>query len=78
MEQPTSQMSAQAGQQDVQQVIELLMKGATPEELLQMGIPEQVIMEAIQMLKQAQAQQEAQQQPQSGGMSAMATQSLNI
>ena len=77
MEQQRSQMSAQAGQQNVQQVIELLMKGATPDELLQMGIPEQVIMEAIQMLKQAQAQQEAQ-QPQSGGMSAMATNSLNL
>jgi len=63
---------ASTGQQDIEQVVQLLMQGATPEELLQMGVPEEVIMQAIEMLKQAQAQQQSQQQPQTG-LAGMAT-----
>jgi hypothetical protein len=63
------------GQQDIKQVAELLIKGATPEELIKMGIPEQLIEEAIKLLQQAQeAEQRDQQFKQANeGLSSMAT-----
>ena len=45
----------------VDEVMALLMEGVAPEELEQMGIPQELIMQAITMLEQQMA---AQQQPQ--------------
>ena len=56
----------------VEEIIQLLMEGAQPEELIQAGIPQELIMQAIQILEQQlaqQAPQQAQQQqlpPQAG------------
>ena len=63
---------ASSQQQGIEQVIDLLMKGATPEELLQMGVPEEMLMQAIEYLKQQQAQQQPQ-GPVQEGLSSMAT-----
>ena len=63
---------ASSQQQGIEQVIDLLMKGATPEELLQMGVPEEILMQAIEYLKQQQAQQQPQ-GPVREGLSGMAT-----
>lgn len=41
----------------IEEVIQLLIDGANPEELLQMGIPEEVIMQAMQVLEQQLASQ---------------------
>lgn len=68
-----SQMSAKAGRQDIEQVIQLLVQGATPEELLQMGVPEQVIIEAIKIIEQSQAQQTQQPAQAPEGLAGMAT-----
>lgn len=69
-------LAAQAGQgQDqatmaVQQIVELLMQGVTPEELLQQGVPHELVMKAIEMVKaqQSQQQQMAPQQQQDTGL----------
>lgn len=69
-------LAAQAGQgQDqatmaVQQIVELLMQGVTPEELLQQGVPHELVMKAIAMVKaqQSQQQQMAPQQQQDTGL----------
>ena len=59
-------LAAQAGQgQDqammaIQQIMELLMQGVTPEELLQQGVPQELVMKAIEMVKAQQAQQQQQ------------------
>ena len=45
----------QATMEDVGQVIQLLQSGKSPEELLALGVPEAIIMQAIQMLQQEQA-----------------------
>ena len=63
MAQPQQAQPQQAGQMPtVEQVIQLLMEGTAPEELEQMGIPPELIMQAIQVLEQQMAQQG--QQPQ--------------
>jgi hypothetical protein len=49
------------GQVGVQQVVQLLMQGADPEQLVQQGIPVEIIQQAIQMIM-AQEQQAQQQQ----------------
>ena len=57
-------LAAQAGQeqdasmQAVAQIVELLMQGITPEELLQQGVPQELVMKAIEMVKAQQAQQQ--------------------
>lgn len=38
----------------IDDVLTMLMQGATPDELLQMGIPEAMIMEALTMIEQQQ------------------------
>ena len=38
------------GQGKLQEIVAMLMQGATPEELLQMGVPEQLIMQAMEMV----------------------------
>lgn len=54
----------------VDEVIQLLIDGTAPEELEQMGIPPELIMEAIQILEQQMSQQQspAQQQQMGGGL----------
>lgn len=55
----------------VEEVIALLMEGVPPEELLSMGIPEQLIVEAITILEQQMAtQQQAVPPGQQGGLAA--------
>ena len=39
----------------VEEVIDMLLQGAKPEELVQMGIPEELIMQAMQMLQRQSA-----------------------
>ena len=55
--QPQGQMPQGHGQQmpTVEEVIDMLLQGASPEELVQMGIPEELIMQAMQMLQKQSA-----------------------
>ena len=46
-------------QQAVQQIVELLMQGVKPEELIQQGIPQELVMKAIEIVKAQQSQQQA-------------------
>ena len=56
----------------VEEVIGMLLQGAEPEELVQMGIPEELIMQAMQMLQKQSA-------PEQGLASAVAGQpGMNI
>ena len=62
-------LAVQAGQdqqqaQMVQQVMEMLMQGAKPEELVAQGVPASVIEMAMKMLREQQAQQAPMQQNQ--------------
>lgn len=46
----------------VEQVIQMLIDGATPDQLIQMGVPQEVVAQAMQILEQqlaAQAQEPA-------------------
>lgn len=52
----------------VEQAVQMLMQGATPEQLLQAGIPAQVIEQAMAIVEQ----QMQQQMPQGGGMQGLA------
>jgi hypothetical protein len=54
--------AAQGALPTVEEVIVLLMQGRTPEELVQMGVPPEMIMQAIEILEQQMAAQ-----PQGGG-----------
>lgn len=58
------------GQQNVAaliaQIKELLKQGVTPEELLQKGVPEELIIQAMEELKAEAGQQQQPQQPQQG------------
>lgn len=63
--QPTApqQIGRQAGEQgqrmpSVEEVIALLMQGVDPQKLIEMGVPQGLIMQAIQVLEQQLAQQE--------------------
>lgn len=51
----------------VDEVMALLMEGVPPEELEKMGIPQELIMQAITMLEQQMAAQQQQQPAQMGG-----------
>jgi len=42
----------------LKQVVELLMQGVSPEELMQQGVPQEVIQAAMQIIQQQQAQQQ--------------------
>ena len=54
---------------DLDQVVQMLMQGRSPEELVQMGVPEELIMAAIDMLsKQA---KEPQLPPEQEGLAGM-------
>lgn len=62
---PAQGQQPQADMQMIEQIIQLLMDGVDPQELVQQGIPPEVIMQAIDILEQQLAQQgQAQQQPQ--------------
>lgn len=70
-EQGLAQSVSAPSQISVQQIVQMLMQGAEPEELVQMGIPEEMVTQAIQtLMQQMQAQQPARQE---GGLAAMAT-----
>jgi hypothetical protein len=43
-------------QQLIMQVIELLQKGVSPDELIQQGVPPEIVQKAIEMLKGSQGQ----------------------
>ncbi len=64
------QMPQEGGQlPSVDEVIQLLLEGTPPEQLEQSGIPPELIMEAIQIIEQQMAQEDAAQvqEPQMGG-----------
>ena len=73
-------LAAQAMQQEaqgqgqmptVEQIIQLLMEGRTPEELIQAGVPQELVEQAMMIIQQEmQAQQQAPQNQ--GGLAAMA------
>ena len=44
------------GQGKLQEIVAMLMQGTTPEELLQMGVPEQLIMQAMEMVAEETAE----------------------
>lgn len=59
-------LAAQAGQgqgqdaaiQAISQIVELLMQGVTVEELLRQGVPQELVMQAVEIMKAQQAQQQ--------------------
>jgi len=56
-------LAAQGSQQMMSQVVEALRQGISPEELVQRGVPQELIQAAVQILQQeAQAQQMPQEQ----------------
>lgn len=57
--QPQPQQQPQVDQEMLQQVMQLLMNGVDPQELVKQGIPPEVIMQAIEMLEQEMATQQA-------------------
>lgn len=72
MTQPQSMQQEQqpagaGGMPTVDEVIELLMQGVPPEELEKMGIPRELIIQAIQMLEQQIASQQQPAQPEGMG-----------
>lgn len=60
--QAPQQPAQEQGMPTVEQVIQMLMQGVDPEELVGMGIPPELIMEAIQVLEQQMAAQAASEQ----------------
>jgi hypothetical protein len=73
MDESLAGMAQSGGQQQgqmptVQQIVQALMQGATPEQLMQAGVPKELIEQAIALLQQAMAEQQASgQPPQQGG-----------
>ena len=65
-----------AGQYGLEEIIAMLMQGADPEDLIEAGIPKELVIQAIQELTaQMQAQQPANQE---GGLAAMSVQPQNV
>lgn len=62
-QQGMAQEASQQGMPTVEQVVELLMQGADPKELVEKGVPPELIMQAIQIIEQQMAGQEQQQAP---------------
>lgn len=54
--------SEQEGMPTVEQVIQMLMEGMDPEEMVKMGIPPELVMQAIQVIEQQMAAQQAPEQ----------------
>lgn len=66
--------SAGTPQVAVQDLVNMLKQGITPEELLQQGVPEAMINQALMMLQQEMQQGQIQPQaPQGGGLADMYT-----
>jgi phage tail tape-measure protein len=64
MAQPAMQQApTQDGMPTVEEIIEALLQGADPEEMIKMGVPPELIMQAIEILEQQMA---AQAQPEQG------------
>ena len=64
------------GQYGLKDIVALLMQGADPEDLVEMGIPKELVLQAMQELTtQMQAQQPANQE---GGLAAMSVQPQNV
>lgn len=61
-------------QMAVQEVVAMLVQGADPEQLLQQGIPMEVIREAIQIIMAQEQQLQAQSQPPTTNAGLAATQ----
>jgi hypothetical protein len=80
MDESLAGMAQTGGQQQgqmptVEQIAQALMQGATPEQLLQAGVPRELIEQAIALLQQAMAEQQAGgQPPQQGGAPAQPSQ----
>ena len=67
---PTSQQQSTTGTSATpDEVVALLMQGIPPEQIEQMGVPPEIIMQAIEILEQQMAAEQQQQQapPQQGG-----------
>lgn len=59
MEGLAAQAGMPGGQEEmVQQIVQLLMQGVDPEELVQQGVPVEAIKEAIQLIMAAQQQEQ--------------------
>lgn len=69
---PMQEPVAQAELPSVEQIAQALMKGISPEELLQAGIPRELIEQAMMLVQQAMEAQQGQTPPQQGGLAAMA------
>lgn len=52
----------QEGMPTVEQVIQMLMEGMDPEEMVKMGIPPELVMQAIQVVEKQMAAQQAPEQ----------------
>lgn len=64
------------GQYGLRDIVAMLMQGADPEDLIEAGIPKELVVQAIQELTaQMQAQQPANQE---GGLAAMSVQPQNV
>ena len=76
-EQGLAQMAGSQPQIDpamVEQVVQMLMQGISPEELMQQGVPQEVIMMAIELVKQEAAPQPM--SPEQEGLAGMQTQGV--
>lgn len=76
-----SQMQQQSNPQEkpvevIQQVVQMIMQGVTPEQLLDMGVPKEVIVQALQMVDQIGSRQELPQTQE--GLAGMHTQQGNV
>lgn len=69
---PSQEVGMGAGMPSVDEVVALLMQGIDPQQLVEQGIPPELIMEAVALLEQQMAAQAAQSSPQQG----LATQSV--
>lgn len=64
---PVPQGDPQAANMSVEDVLSLLMEGMQPEEIEAMGVPQEVIMQAIQILEQELAAESQRQATSQGG-----------
>ena len=70
-QQPQQGGGMQGAVPSIEEIVALLMQGIAPEQLVEQGIPPEMIMEAIAMLEQQMAsQQQAVPQEQQGGLAA--------
>lgn len=58
---PTQAPQQQNGLPTVEEIIELLMQGVDPQELVKQGVPPELIMQAIEIIEQQMAAEEGQQ-----------------